>query len=743
MSPAGGQSGAPDPARWVSVAEAARLTGTDPSTWRRKARQEHARATRGNREPKAIRSRNEAGRLTWYVARDFDGLRATPEPEPREQRESAQLAATYPKHVRELAYRKVYWLDEWRRRLAQPRKLGETARTIAEGLAREAAVRERGSMEVSARTLERWKAEYFALGADGRIRGVEALIDRRGVGRPAGERIGNAGRDPRAVEWFYSLYRTEQKLPAKLCHEATLHEARKHGWAWSPSYAATANWLREHDDKSVSCLLREGKKAWSKRYMPHLEQDHEALSPGELFVSDHHEIDLWAQYKGGQKRPWLTVVQDVRSRCIVGWHVGPAPHQDAILCALRMAFSTWAIPETMRIDRGKDFTSKLFQGLTRQQRNQLRREWGPDWKRELARMDAADGPLDGKWRGIAGELGIRIVEAIPYSPWSKGTVERVFRTVSEGFAKSFATYCGNSTRTRPEGLQDVRAGRLGKVKGDLGVVDGAIVPALQRVKDDFAQWVDIYHQTAHRGLGGATPLAVWKTARSLRKAEGDALLQLMETRGVYRVGANGVRLKVGGATIGYGKSSPVLRGLSGRDVLIAVNPDDVSHCWAYTTDRKPIGCLESNRRIHPLTNADDVREAIAEQLRERNVMHQAGRSSARRMVTAEQRAGEHRRARMEELRKTGTCDAKGSATIVPVQTGFVGVSRASRTLSEPLCDDPRPWHEQLQDLLEDEPEVKPAPMSIAERYADLLPDDDPGTEAATDDEPAPGLRGLL
>ena len=47
-------------------------------------------------------------------------------------------------------------------------------------------------------------------------------------------------------------------------------------------------------------------------------------------------------------------------------------------------------------------------------------------------------------------------------------------------------------------------------------------------------------------MAGRTPLEVWNTASRLRRADDDALLFLMQSRGCYKVGKNGVAFKVGG-----------------------------------------------------------------------------------------------------------------------------------------------------------------------------------------------------
>ena len=122
---------------------------------------------------------------------------------------------------------------------------------------------------------------------------------------------------------------------------------------------------------------------------------------------------------------------------------------------------------------------------------------------------------------------------------------------------------------------------------------------------------------------------MWSTATRLRRALADELSFLMDVRGLYKVTANGCRVTIGSAAIGYGGRCPALKRWVGRKVLLAVDPQDVSHCWAFTPDRarrQLIARLEPNERIEPHTCTDDAREAIAAVKREQALLHKARRA---------------------------------------------------------------------------------------------------------------------
>jgi transposase InsO family protein len=490
----------------------------------------------------------------------------------------------------------------------------------------------------------------------------------------------SAIRNPQSIDFFYSLFHSQNQLSIRLAHEATARESRRRDWPWPPSYSATVKWLDRHDDRSLTCLLRQGQDKWARRYLPHLEQDWNAVEPGEFFVCDHSPCDFWVIYKGKVIRPWMTAIQDCRSRAITGWHLGPVPHQDAIVAALRMAFRDWAIPRVMRIDNGKDFTSKRITGLTKREVRALRKEYGGKWKDVIRRDRSLVDCDDSRWLGVTGELGIELIYATPYAPWSKGTLERWFGTFEGQCGKTFATYCGNNPQTRPECLQDL-------------LLDGADTPDLNNTRVRIAEFIDLYHNHAHRGLGGSSPRAVWQTAARLRRAEDNALLCLMDVRGSYKVSANGVAVQLGGQRFTYGATSAALKRYVGRPVLVAIDPAHVGECWALDPKtRRLIARLDPNQKIHPCADTDDVRDAIAEIKREQSVAKKAARAAMGRTRTAVQRINADQQARLAELRKTGTDDANANPppAIVPVATGFEGVSRPVRPGPDPGLYSPQP-----------------------------------------------------
>jgi hypothetical protein len=262
----------------------------------------------------------------------------------------------------------------------------------------------------------------------------------------------------------------------------------------------------------------------------------------------------------------------------------------------------------------------------------------------------------------------------------------------------------------------------------LKFVDQSHVPTIDRVREEFAEWLELHHQTGHGGLDGASPLSVWGGATSLRRALEDELMFLLDLRGSYKVGPNGVRLKVGQATIGF--DGPCLRALRGRHVLVSIDNQDVSCAYAFDTGerkdslsrRRYLGKLVPNERIPYGSTADDVRTAIADKRREQGAIKKAARLQVNRFKTSSQRLREHQRERLTALRATGTLDSVPSSlrpsvpSIIPVPTGLEGVSTALRARHEGTQARRHEEHDyDLADLL---------PEQNRDRYGAAADDDD-------------------
>jgi len=303
---------------------------------------------------------------------------------------------------------------------------------------------------------------------------------------------------------------------------------------------------------------------------------------------------------------------------------------------------------------------------------------------------------DPRWLGVTGELGVELIFAKPYSPWSKGTLERWFGTFEDQCGKLFNTYCGHTPSARPESLQLIREGYTGRGADALALVDGSAVPTLEDASSRIEDSLTIYHAASHQGVGmnGRSPLSKWSSAAHLRQAVEGQLDCLISVRGAYKVGPNGVHLTVCGTHLGYGARTAALRPWIGREVLVSVDPEYPARCLAFDPgNRRLIAALDPNKRIHPLAKSDDLREASAAVNHDRKDMVGHAKKSARRTLDVSKVLERERREQAVALRATGTDDAspltKGGhgGSIRPVRTSFEARSTAVPTYVDAVPDE--------------------------------------------------------
>ncbi|MCJ2142863.1 DDE-type integrase/transposase/recombinase [Methylobacterium sp. E-066] len=172
------------------------------------------------------------------------------------------------------------------------------------------------------------------------------------------------------------------------------------------------------------------------------------------------------------KRVWLTIAICAATRMIVGFHISTErPSWSSVMHCLRMAvlpkdldhlrvLTSWpvfGVPEVVKLDNGREFHSRSMKAAAGQLRFELR--YMPRGK-----------------------------------PHLKGKVERVLGTI----ARDFCAYLPGRT------FRDVRE------RGDYDSVGQAALTLIQLI-EFFTIWVvDIYHNRAHGGLLGRTPLQRWE-----------------------------------------------------------------------------------------------------------------------------------------------------------------------------------------------------------------------------------------
>ena len=231
--------------------------------------------------------------------------------------------------------------------------------------------------------------------------------------------------------------------------------------AGAPSARTLERAVARELSPGVSAYAARGAAGWRERavYLRH-EAPHRAAA----YEADHKElaIEVLAPRAVRPRRPWATLFVDQYSRLIVGWALSLRPTAAEVLAALRMAVAAdsergfGGVPTVLRWDGGLEFAA-----------------------RAIAEAAVA--------------LGCLAERTDAYSPWQKGKIERLNRTLEQELIS-----------TLPRWTNGPRAAN--------GTLLGPGPLTLERFVGVFADWVEHYNRDRpHRALGGMTPLARWRS----------------------------------------------------------------------------------------------------------------------------------------------------------------------------------------------------------------------------------------
>jgi len=372
---------------------------------------------------------------------------------------------------------------------------------------------------ISPSTLRGWMAAY-------RRDGFTGLIPQHGR-RPS--------LDPTVERFIQQAY-----LAPKQPLMATFHERTAAFCAEirhpAPSYTTVVRACAKIP-QSVSTYHRLGKKAWALTYEPILRRDYTDLAVGEMFCGDHRELDFFVKVGGKIQRPWLTAWMDLRSRLLVGWHLGLTPNSRTIALAFHHAVLACGRPAFVYIDNGKDYKSHALNG-----------------------REVTHGRIqyDAETQGVFGGIGTGVIHALPYAARSK-PIERWFRNLSDRFDRDQPGWCGRNTMLRPEKLaREIKSGAL---------------LTLDEVPAKLAAFIAAYNDREHSELKCA-PASLWEHATKEIPDARTLTLLLMKSKPT-RVWNDGIHLH----TMRYWASE--LSGVIGETVEARYDPADVSRLYVF------------------------------------------------------------------------------------------------------------------------------------------------------------------
>jgi len=300
-------------------------------------------------------------------------------------------------------------------------------------------------------------------------RGAPALLGNYG------NKAGNTVIEDHLYNYFEKMYLTEKQNSIKSCWKATLGFAKDLNKelkvADFPTAEAFIYQLRRKVPQDVILLEREGYAKWNKKWNNYIDRDYTNIQPGEIWVSDHRQIDQAVRNEITDKKfretlddwfeknqnafvsrhnkitavfPWITVWRDMLTGKWLGWNIHiEDPNTDYILDAFFKAARKYGIPKTVYLDNGKDYRSKDFAG---------------------GRTNKVKVTVDEvKVRSLTAMLGIDVKFAIPYNAQAK-PIERDFKDYKEMLDKKFPGYRGGNVIERPESLVDELKKKDGIVK---------------------------------------------------------------------------------------------------------------------------------------------------------------------------------------------------------------------------------------------------------------------------------------
>ena len=390
---------------------------------------------------------------------------------------------------------------------------------------------------LSVRSIYRWRAAFARDGLLGLVPDWESR-----------ELMGRASLTPEMRAFLDLLYLDPNQPGIAWCCRRLVEKCRERGWP-APNYSAVRRYLQGIPEAERT-FHRRGARAWEEKFLPSVLRDYDSVEPNEIWCADHHQVDVAvvAVDKNGNRRPlfpWLTAIQDIRTRAIVGWAVDETPSGATINLALLRALKRFGVPRHILLDNGRDFAGKRFTG-------------GADHRFRFKVKEA-------EVRGVYSLLRIETHFCIPANAQAK-PVERFFGTLERDFGVALPGYRGSSVAARPEQLE--RQLRAGDELLTLAAFDA-----------ELGGWLETFNAAwKHGGLGGRAPLDVWRAwfeTHAVRQVEETTLRLIMTVAARRQVRRYGVQFENA-----WYWNDDLLR-LHGQEVTLRYDPDDMMRVFVY------------------------------------------------------------------------------------------------------------------------------------------------------------------
>lgn len=428
---------------------------------------------------------------------------------------------------------------------------------------------------VSVVTLKRWRAAAGRGGAPG-------LEPRYGNRR----NDGLIGRDPDLRDFIVGQIAARPHISAAMMMEglrARFGNADKNRNRDLPSPRSVERFMRRWKGENRAALTAMADPdTWKSKYQAAAGYRSQNIQrPNQLWELDSTLGDILLLDEGGRaKRYALIKVVDVATRRAL-MLVDRSSRAASIAALMRKAILAWGVPEAIKTDNGRDYTSRGIESI----------------------CDA---------------LAIERVLCQPFTPEAKPHVERCFRSFQHGLVELLPGYIGHDVA----GRKAINARRA--FADRLGERDGAVEVRLspdefQEIADRWAE--DLYAARVHSALGRSPreQAAAYEgvlTTIDDERALDILLLPASGEEGFRVVGKKGVQI------LGGHYAHGALGAMVGDPVRVLTDPADLGHVYIF--DRNGAFVCEALNYLRRGVSAEDVaaekskiqKRVVAEQRRE-------------------------------------------------------------------------------------------------------------------------------
>ncbi len=428
--------------------------------------------------------------------------------------------------------------------------------------------------------LSRWEKRYRAGGLDALCRD-----DRGKHGRE------NVPAELLTEYWSWRCKPGNKRHSIEAIHRIMMLRAEQTGQTWFASPNTTRAYDRRHRDEKLLALHQRGERFYRAKHAPYIEVDPDSFEPGEAIECDDFTVNVWSILRGAVIRGVLSGTIDWHGRAVSAVLTANGS-QDSVLLSIRKHWKRFGVSSHAFIDNGKGYSSYTWRG-DRPRRHRYSR--GADFEDRAGGLFAAVG-CEPHW-------------VTPYSPNSKGRIERFGRTLDERL-RFLPSYCGNTPDNRP----DAHARLIAKA-----------IP-FEELAAIIEREIELYNDTPHGGDGMnmMTPLQVMQLAprkRVLDERYVDDLLSIHHRP--VKVGRQGVTITYAGKRLSFGAFDRAVIALQGQTVRASYDPEDLSRVCVYSLDWRFLCKTTLNQRVNKKLPGEVLREQIRFRNRQRRVLREA------------------------------------------------------------------------------------------------------------------------